>query len=201
MALTKAIAEVDAWTSVAQNTMAEGSTVDSSALYEVTLHIDAALTSTTATTNGIKCIIQISSNTSGDADWTELTSFTMLAGLTATKASVANTLTAGQASVVSVNALTGFTVEGVLQYVKDGASSEMILVKGQSATGVSLVDNVVYGHASTTDVYANNSGAAATILVNIPDTANRIRVVYDNTQDATGSTFDVRCRISKITAV
>jgi hypothetical protein len=207
MALSKSVDTVDAWQEVAQNVIVEGAIKDLSGCYQVILHIDAALTSITATTNGLRVIIQISSATSGDNNWTELTSFGMLSGYTATKASVANTLTAGEASVISVNALAGFTTEGVFVYIDDGASSEIVFEKAQSATAISILDNVVYGHASTTPLYVvsgvagSSQGGAATIAVNIPDTANRVRVVYDNTQDAAGSTVDVRCNLSKITGV
>jgi hypothetical protein len=201
MALTKTVDTIDAWQAVAQNTVVEGATKDLSGCYQVTLHIDAALTTTTATTNGLKVIVQISSATTGDNNWTELTSFALLASLTATKASVANTLTAGEASVISVNALTGFTIEGIYVYIDDGASSEIVFEKGQSSTGISIVDNVVYGHASTTVLYTSNSGGAATIAVNVPDTANRVRIIYDNTQDAAGSEVDIRANLSKITGI
>ncbi len=204
MALTKSVDTIDAWTAVAQNTVVEGATKDLSGCYQVTLHIDAGLTSATATTNGLKCIVQISSATSGDNNWTELTSFTMLSGITANSTVISNTLTAGEASVISVAALTGFTAEGVYVYIDDGASSEIVFTKGQSATGISIVDNVTYGHAAC-NIYGSTtntaSGSAATIAVNVPDTANRVRIIYDNTQDASGSSFDVRANLSKITGV
>lgn len=205
MSLTKSVDTIDAWTAVAQNTVVEGATKDLSGCYQVTLHIDAGITSATAITNGLKVIVQISSTTTGDANWTELTSFTMHSGVTANSTVISNTLTAGQASVISVAALTGFTAEGVYVYIDDGASSEIVFTKGQSATGISIVDNVTYGHAAAVPIYGSTtstaSGSAATIAVNVPDTANRVRIIYDNTQDASGSTFDVRANLSKITAV
>jgi hypothetical protein len=57
MALTKAVAAVDAWTAVAQNTVVEGATVDVSACYQATLHIEVAVTTATATTAGLKIIV------------------------------------------------------------------------------------------------------------------------------------------------
>jgi hypothetical protein len=197
MALTKAVAAVDAWTAVAQNTIIEGATTDVSAAYQVTLHITVAPTTNTATVNGVKVIIQVSSATSGDINWEELTSFFMLVGITTAKISIINTLTAGQASGISAASVSGFTTEGYYLYIDDGASSEVVLEKSQSAAGMTIVDNVTYGHVSTTPLYYR----AESISVNIPDTANRVRVLYDNTQDAAGSAVDVQCNLSKITSI
>lgn len=206
MALVKSVAAVDAWTAVAANTIVEGATVDISACYEATLHIDAAITlGATASVNGLKAIIQIASATSGDINWTELTSFGMLSGITAVSDTISNTLTAGEASVISVSSLSGFTTEGQYLYLDDGASAEIVLMKSQSATGIAIVDNVTYGHAVGTKIYNGGTGATqsacTTIAVNIPDTAVRVRVIYDNTQDAAGPTYDVRCNISKVTSL
>jgi hypothetical protein len=121
----------------------------------------------------------------------------MLVGITTAKCSILNTCTAGEASLLSMSASAGFLSEGSYLYIDDGASSEIVLTKSQTANQVTLVDNVTYSHASTTNIYFR----AETISVNIPDTANRVRVVYDNTQDATGSAVDVRCNISKITGI
>ncbi len=206
MSLTKSVDTVDAWTSVAQNTIVEGATKDISACYQVTLHIDAGISiGAVASVNGLKAIVQISSATSGDVNWTELTSFGLLAGITAVSDAISNTLTAGEASVISVSALSGFTTEGVYLFIKDGASHEIVLEKSYSATGISIVDNVTYGHDVGTPIYNGGTGAtqgaASMIAVNIPDTANRVRVIYDNTQDAAGPTYEVRCNLSKITAI
>lgn len=206
MALTKAVDTIDAWQEVAQNTIVEGATKDISACYQVTLHIDAAISiGAVASVNGLKIIVQISSATSGDVNWTELTSFGMLAGITAVSDAISNVLTAGEASAISVSGLAGFTTEGVYLFIKDGASSEIVLEKSQAATGITIVDNVTYGHAKAVPIY--NGGANATqgsaymIAVNIPDTANRVRILYDNTQDAAGPTYYVRANLSKITAI
>ncbi len=197
MALAKSVASVDAWTAVAQNTVVEGATADVSAAYQCTLHITAAPTTNTATVNGLKVIIQVSSAAAGDVNWEELTSFAMCVGITTAKISITNTLTAGAASGISAASVSGFTTEGYYLYIDDGASSEIVLEKSQSAAGMTIVDNVTYGHASTTPLYYR----AESISVNIPDTANRVRVLYDNTQDATGSAMDVQCNLSKITGI
>ena len=73
-ALTKSVAAVDEWAEIAQNAVREGATTDVSGCYAATLHISYALTSATAHT-GTKIEIQLSSNTTGDENWTTLTTF------------------------------------------------------------------------------------------------------------------------------
>jgi len=46
-----------------------------------------------------------------------------------------------------------------------------------------------------------NSIASRLPPIDIPDWAQRVRVVYDNTYDSDGATVAVRCRISKLTGV
>lgn len=72
---TKSVAEVDAMQEIAQAAILEGTTVDVSGIQDGILHIDCALSSTTAQANGTEIIVQVSSNTTGDANWTNLTSF------------------------------------------------------------------------------------------------------------------------------
>jgi hypothetical protein len=104
-----------------------------------------------------------------------------------------------------VSALSGFTTEGCYLYIDDGASSEIVLGKSQSANGITIVDNVTYGHAAAVAIYSGGTnattGSAICMAVNIPDTSNRVRILYDNTQDASGPTYDIRANLSKITGV
>lgn len=199
-ALTKGVAAVDAWTAIAQNDLVEGATTDISANYQTTLYIDAALTSTTATTNGLKIIIQISSNTSGDNSWHELISFSMVAGLTAATENLTNNPAAAGTTVFTVADTTGFVTEGDLIYIKDSteANSELFVLDTFSTNvSVTALDGSTTQHAQNTPMW----NKAASITVSIPDTANRVRVIYDNTQDATGSTVSARCRLSNLTGI
>lgn len=74
--LTKAVAAVDAWAEVAQGAtgIREGATVDVSGYYQATLFIDVCLSEAVAETTGATVYVEISSNTTGDADWRILTS-------------------------------------------------------------------------------------------------------------------------------
>lgn len=199
-ALTKGVAAVDAWTAIVQNDLVEGATTDISANYQTTLYIDAALTSVTATTNGLKIIVQISSAASGDNSWHELTSFGMVAGLTAATENLTNNPAAAGTTVFTVADTTGFVTEGDLIYIKDSteANSELFIIDTFSTNvSVTALDGSTTSHVQNTPMW----NKAASITVSIPDTANRVRVIYDNTQDAAGSTVSVRCRLSNLTGI
>src|SRR3990167_2048572 len=71
--LTKAVEAVDAWVELTQPGVREGATVDVSPNYQTTILIDACLSEAVAETVGATIYVEISSNTTGDADWEVLT--------------------------------------------------------------------------------------------------------------------------------
>jgi len=103
--LAKDVAEVDAWAEIAASATREGATVDISALYDVTLYIDCALSSTNAHASGTEIIVQVSSLTSGDAGWTNLTAFGGPAA-TAIKVDLGGDEAAGQTELTVTNPVT-----------------------------------------------------------------------------------------------
>ena len=104
--LTKAVEAVDAWAEVAQGAggIREGATVAVNPNYQTTLHIDACLSEAVAETAGATIYVEVSSNTTGDADWTVLTSF---GGPTATAESEA--LSADEAAAQTILSVTNPT--------------------------------------------------------------------------------------------
>jgi len=200
MALTKSVALVDACQEIAQNTMLEGAVVDVSGCYAAALHIDFAQTNATAHT-GTKIRVQVSSNTpgGGDEDWHDLAEFTPAYGTTNLEAITNNPLAVGGTSI-TVASTTGYT-PGMWVFLEDATfgNSEWVFVTVVT-TNVSLtiVDGVTREHANTAVL---NSIASRLPPIDIPDWAQRVRVVYDNTYDSDGATVAVRCRISKLTGV
>lgn len=75
-----------------------------------------------------------------------------------------------------------------------------------AADTIEILDGLTNAHAAATslmwfiDSATTGSGAVAQYVVNIPDTANRVRVVYDNTH-STASDIFTRSRIQSITAI
>lgn len=195
-ALTKSSSSVDDWSSCAQDTINEGSTVDISDCYESVIHIQAGLDTTTAHT-GTKFIIQVSANTSGDEDWQNFTEFVELVGTATTDLIEDNPLSAGSTSLT----LTGhaLTTEGVWILIEDGtlANSELIFVDSQSANAVVALDGTTNEHALNTAIF----NIAFTKDILLPLGYQRVRVVIDNSYDADGSTLNYKIRITEVTGL
>lgn len=202
-ALTKAVASLDAWQAVAQNVVVKGATADVSANYQTTLYIDCALTSETAQANGTEIRVQVSTAASGDNSWIDLTSFGGPTGTANSEASTANPLTAASTTITCAST-TGYTLptgtDNGLRFILDAtiANSEIVFQNGLiTNTNITIVDGTTTQHANTAVLY----NIVAEYVVNIPDTANRVRVIYNNTKDASGSTVAVRARLTTITGI
>lgn len=199
MALTKSVATVDEWAEIAQDAVREGAITDVSGCYSAIIHVDIGLSSTTAHT-GTKIAVQISSNTSGDEDWTTLTEFIGPTG-TANEASFDDTEAAGQ-TILSVGVTTGFEdPETRWIFIEDKgtvADSEMaLLVSYVNDDTITVQDGIANAKDTADDCY----NIADTYAIEIPMATNRVRVIYDNTHDADGSTVHTKTRISKVTAI
>src|SRR3990172_2152718 len=198
-ALTKSVAAVDEWASVAQNAILEGATTDISTAYDIILHIDMALSSATAQTNGAKVEVQISSATSGDEDWSTFASFIGPTG-TANSEAVSGTEAAGS-TVIECASTLGLYDDDETRFIffLNGtvANSELgLLVSHVANTSVTVQDGITNAQTSST-MY----DIAKRYVVQLPFSANRVRVIYDNTRDATGSTVHTYCRLSRVTAL
>jgi len=112
-------------------------------------------------------------------------------------------LTAGS-TVITVASTTGYTLptgtDNGLRYIKDAtiANSEIGLQTALTVnTNITILDGTTTEHANTAVLH----NIVNSYAINIPDSANRVRVIYNNTKDAAGSTVDVRSRLSKITGI
>ncbi len=199
MALTKSVAAVDEWAEVAQNAVREGAINDVSDMYSAMVHIDVALSSVTAHT-GTKIIVQVSSAESGDEDWTTLTDFIGPDG-TANSENPSGSEAIGQ-TVIEVASTTGFEADETrwifIEDVGTVANSEMLLlVSHVSNTSITVLDGLTVAKDSS-DVIFN---IAENYVIEIPMSANRVRVIIDNTFDSNGATVHTKTRISKVTAI
>lgn len=196
---TKSIASVDEWAAVSQNSVREGSISDISGCYASALHIDIALSSTTAHT-GTKIEVQVSSNTSGDEDWTTLTHFLGPTG-TANNESLGGSEASGQ-TVLEVASTTGLYDNDETRWIfildDTVADSEMCYLVSHSAnTSVTVQDGITNAHDASDTLY----DIAENYVIQIPIEYNRVRVMYDNTYDSDGSQVHTKCRISKVTGL
>jgi hypothetical protein len=196
-ALTKSVAAVDEWLETAQNAVREGATVDISGDYYAALHIDMAITSTAAHTGSIVWV-QVSSNTSGDEDWTTLEKFPGPTG-TANSESLSGAEAAAQ-TVLEVADTTGFydNDEARWIFIEDNvvANSEMcLLVSHVGNTSVTVQDGITNAHDASDTLF----DIAENWVINIPPVYSRVRVIFDNTFDSDGATIHTRTRLSRVT--
>lgn len=89
------------WTSIALGAYAEGTEIDLSAAFAATLHVDIAITGTTAHL-GTEIIVQIRKEATVD-EWTEWARLVSCSGLTAFKVDIASTAAAGQKVIAIAN--------------------------------------------------------------------------------------------------
>jgi len=199
-ALTKSVAAVDEWAEIAQNAVREGATTDVSGCYAATLHISYALTSATAHT-GTKIEIQLSSNTTGNENWTTLTAFTTKTGTPNPEPRTENPLAVGQTVINCASTIGLYDDDGTRWiFIEDGtvANSEMMYLVAHSANAsVTVQDGTTIEHAQSVNMF----DIADVVAVELPITANRVRVMYDNTYDSDGATCHTLCRITKVTGL
>jgi len=196
---TKSQSAVDEWAAIAQNSVREGATTDVSANYASALHIDMALTAATAHT-GTKIEVQVSSNTSGDEDWTTLTSFIGPLG-TANPEALGGAEGAGQ-TVLEVASTTGEYDADAIRWIfildDTVADSEMCtLVSHVTNTSVTVQDGITNAHDASDTLY----DIATNWTVTIPIEYSRVRILYDNTYDVDGSQVHTKSRISQVTGL
>lgn len=196
MALTKTFVSVDAWALLTQNTIREGATIDVSDAYTSTLSVYVAIVSGISH-GGTKIQVQVSSNTSGDEDWSSLATI-RVPGFSATIATfLAPTLVEGQVQA-AVASTSGFEDDEArwifLRDLDDTANSEpLYLISTDPGTSIQWKDGLARDHTNR-----NVSNNLKVYEIVIPRTANRIRVIYDNTFDTGGSDIVTSARISKM---
>ena len=199
--LTKTVSLVDNWQIVQANQTLVGANYTCNANYQTLLTIDTALVSTTATTNGARIIVMGSANTTTDNDWYPIATFNVLSGITATANITAVDNNAGNTSLL-LPLTTGFTTKGMAFYINDSTigNSEIKYIANYTAnTNVILDSPLVNTHAAGAVAYGANSTSSQ--IVAIPDGTYRIRVFYDNAQDAAGSPISVRTSASQVTGL
>ena len=193
----KSVSAVDEWAEIAQNAVREGAEINISTCYEAALHIDMALSTTTAHT-GTKIEVQVSSNTSGDEDWTTLLSFIGPTG-TANSEAITNNPLAAASTTATCADTTGFVADEIRWiFIEDAtvANSELcLLVSAVTNTSVTWQDGTTNAHVQNTLMY----NIANTYAISLPMWISRARVIYDNTYDSDGSTVHTKCRLSKVT--
>jgi len=210
MALTKSTAEVDAWAEIAQTGLREGANTNVSDSYSAVLHIDVALSTTTAHT-GTEIIVQIGTDT-GDANdnWSDLVRFIAVTG-TAVLLAFDATEPIGETVIAVTNPVTANMDNGnKFKFVENTVAADCEIVyqtgnSGYAGDTITIQDGLTHEQDVTTSIIYDIDNATAEALsmhqIDIPATADRIRVLYNNNFDPDGSTVFTRCRITKLTGI
>jgi predicted nucleic acid-binding Zn ribbon protein len=199
--ITKTVSLVDTWAIVGTNSTLVGANATVNSNYQTVLTIDTALVTTTATTNGCRIIVMGAANTTTDNNWYPIATFNVLAGVTAVANTTWSNNNAGNTSLL-LNTTTGFMYKGMPFYINDStlANSEIRYVANYTAASAVILDSpLVNTHNAGAIAYGGNSTSSQ--VVAIPDGTYRIRVFYDNAQDAAGSAIAVRSSTSQMTGI
>lgn len=196
--ITKSGAAIDAWAEVLQNAIREGAIFDVSGNYGHGVHIDLALTSEVAHT-GSEIIIQISSSSGDDEFWSDFLKFIGPTG-TANAENITDNPLAAASTTIAVASTTGYATKAAWRFIEDAtiANSELIWQTGYTTdTNITILDGTKRSHVLNTPMY----NIAGTYYVRLPEEAQRVRVIINNTYDPDGATLATRTRLSRITAI
>lgn len=208
---TKSVTTMDDWAQVAAGGIREGTENDVSAAYSAFLTIWCCLDSTTAH-EGTEMIVQVSSATSGDNAWCNLARFVGPSG-TANSLSLAGAEAASSTLLEATNpAASNFNHNGKFLFLKDNsaiANSEVVYQTAYTDNGtddITIMDGLTEAKDGSDVLYTVDGTIASAVLcvvVEIPMSTYRVRVVYNNNydDDGTASTVCTKCIITKTTGL
>jgi len=209
MALTKTAAGVDAWQEINQNDVLLGAEIGIEGGYGIHLHIKCALSSTTAHT-GTEIIVQVGTDTADAKDnWTTVDRFIGPVG-TAVSLTLNDTELAGEVVLAVTNPVTAnMDNDGKFKFIEHAtpANSEIVFQKsnsGDAGDTITILDGLGHDQNSSSvifDIDDSEIEAVGMYVVEIADTADRVRVIYNNKYDPDGATVFIECRITQTTGL
>ena len=214
MALTKVGSVIDAWAEIAAQGIREGGEADVSGSYDAALLITAALSSTTAHL-GTEIIVQVSEETNAGADeeafFTTIARFIGPVGTAFTRPLLADE--AADQTVLSTDAPVTNNLDhpGKFLFIEDTADvtkSEVlyqIAVSADADDTITIAHGLAYAHVVATsalwDIDSATAEAVAQWMVQLPASATRARVIYNNNYDSGAATVHTRCRLMNTTGL
>lgn len=198
------------WTEVAAQGIQETGTISVSDSYDTVLHIDCALSNTTAHT-GTEIIVQVASEAGVDDAWSDLARFISCVG-TAIKVDLGGDEAAGQTILTVTDPVTNnLDYQGkfvFLEHTGTIASSQIVYQianSGDAGDTITILDGLTAAQtAAASDFYTIDTAtgeAVASYTVTIPASASQARVIFNNNYDSTASTVHVRVRVTKMTGI
>lgn len=206
--------EVMAWTKLTDTADTAGikvsSEFDCSASYSANLHIYACLAETTAH-DGCEVIVQVASIATTNDAWTEYRRFIMASG-TAFKSDFGANEAAGQTELSITNPATGNADHDgkfVFIYPADDpniANCEIAYQvdnSGDAGDTITVLEGITNAQTVDTDLLTCDGTASAVsmVVVGLPMSASRARVIFNNSLDTSGSNVIVRVRGTKVTGI
>lgn len=191
---TKTGSQVDEWAVVAAATIRKGAATAIPDELEVSLEVTVCKVEAVAHDGQCEIIIEVSGNTSGDEDWTELTTFRINAETASTTTLDAEAVAA--ATTVPLTATANFITKGDKYFIKNGtiANSEIVRNNGYSdGVSITILDGLSNTQQNGVSVYTCVEQFAFTL----PSVYRRCRVLINNL-DADCDVVS-RTRISKTT--
>lgn len=191
---TKTGSQVDEWAVIAAGTMRKGAEIaipdDIQTAFEITV---CKVEAVAHDGEGI-IIIEVSGNTSGNEDWTEMVAFKINAETAST--TTLDVEAAAAATTVPLTATANFTTKGDKYFIKNGtiANSEIVRNNGYAdGVSITILDGLTNTQQNGVSIYTTVEQFAITL----PDMYRRARVLINN-KDADCDIVS-RTRLAKVT--
>lgn len=191
---TKTGSQVDEWAVVSAGSMRKGAEIAIPNDLQIAFEVTVCKVEAVAHDGENIVIIEVSGNTTGDEDWTELVTFKINAETAATTTLDAEA--AAAATVVPLTATANFTTKGDKYFIKNGTigNSEIVRNNGVSAgVSITILDGLTNIQQNGLSIYTTVEQFAITL----PDLFRRARVLINN-KDADCDIVS-RTRLAKIT--
>ena len=191
---TKTGSQVDEWAVITAATMRKGVEVAIPDDMQVALEVAVCKVEAVAHDGEGIVIIEVSGNTTGNEDWTEMVTFKINAETAAT--TTLDVEAAAAATVVPLTATANFTTKGDKYFIKNGtiANSEIVRNNGYSdGVSITILDGLTNTQQNGVSIYTTVEQFAITL----PDMCRRTRVLINN-KDADCDIVS-RTRLSKVT--
>lgn len=193
---TKTGSQVDEWAVVSAAAMREGAIESIPSDIEVALEVTICKVEAVAHDGECHIIIEVSGNTSGDEDWTELMTFSINAETA--KTTTLDVEAAATATTIPLTATGDFDTKGEKFFIKNStiANSEIVRNNGVNAgVSITILDGLTNTQQNGVSIYTSVEQFAFAL----PAMYRRCRVLVNNL-DADCDVVS-RTRISKVTDI
>ena len=191
---TKTGSQVDEWAIIAAATMRKGAEVAIPDDMQIALEVTLCKVEAVAHDGEGIVIIEVSGNTSGNEDWTEMVTFKINAETAAT--TTLDVEAAAAATVVPLTATANFITKGDKYFIKNGTIADSEIVRNNGYTdgvSITILDGLTNTQQNGLSIYTTVEQFAITL----PDMYRRARVLINN-KDADCDIVS-RTRLSKVT--